>query len=228
MQKYAVIGLGRFGQELARALAATGAEVIAIDRAARLVEPLRDVVTLAVCLDSSDAEALESQGVNQVDVAIVGMGDHFEASALTVALLKELGVKRVVARAQKDIQAKILKSVGADDIVAPEKESALRWAQRLTMTNLKQYIELGERHSLVYMDAPASFQGRTPQQLDLRNKHEVNLIAIERGTAVRTDPTSGEVSDTVIEVPRADTEILPGDTLILIGPSDVFARLPRD
>ncbi len=228
MQKFAVIGLGRFGRQLARALASAGAEVIAIDRAAKPVEQVRDDVMLAVCLDSTDEEALKAQSVDEVDVAVIGMGDHFEAAALTVATLKKLGVPRVLARAQREIQAKILRSVGADEIVSPEGESALRWAQRLTMTNLKKFIELDEGHSLVYTGVPKPFQGKTPKELDLRNKFGVNLIAIERGTAVQTDPTSGEVSASVIEVPHADTEILPGDTLILIGSNDSIAQLPRE
>jgi len=227
-QKFAVIGLGRFGQRLARALAAGDAEVIAIDRNAKLVEQVRDDVTLAVCLDSTDEEAMKSQGIGSVDAAIVGIGDHFEAAALTVATLKELGVKRIVARAQSDIQAKILSRVGADELASPEGESALRWSQRLTMSNLKQYVELGEHHSLIHITAPRALLGKPLKELDLRNKYGVNLVAIERATAVMADPESGEVSESMIEVPRADTELAQGDTLILVGSNDAIAALPRE
>lgn len=99
MQKFAIIGLGRFGQRLARALTSAGAEVIAVDRDAALVERIRDQVTLAVRLDSTDADALRAQGAHDVDVAVVGIGEDFESAALTVATLKELRVKRIIARA---------------------------------------------------------------------------------------------------------------------------------
>jgi len=108
MQRFAVIGLGRFGQRLARALTADGAEVIAIDREVDLVEEVRDEVTLAVRLDSTDEEALKAQGIAEVDAVIVGIGEQFEAAALTVAVLQSLGVPRIYARAETTVQARIL------------------------------------------------------------------------------------------------------------------------
>lgn len=228
MRRFAVIGLGQFGQALARALASGDAEVIAVDRNAKPVEQVRDDVTLAVCLDSTDEEALKEQAIHQVDVAIVGIGAHFEAAALTVATLKMLGVKRIIARAQSDMQAKILRRVGADQIVSPEGESALRWAHRLMLPNLGQYIELGEGNSLISIDAPRAFHHKTLKQLDLRNEFGVNLIAIERGAGDQAEEPPGTTGTPTIEVPHADTEILPGDTLILVGSNESVARLPRE
>ena len=125
MSRFAVIGLGRFGRGLARALTADGAEVIAVDRNPKLVEAVRDEVTVAVRLDSTDAEALRAQGIAEVDLAIVGIGEQFESAALTVAVLRELGVPRIYARAESDIQGQILSRIGAHEIVNPEQESAL-------------------------------------------------------------------------------------------------------
>jgi trk system potassium uptake protein TrkA len=228
MQKFAVIGLGRFGQQLARALVSGGAEVIAIDRNAKLAEQMRDDVTLAVCLDGTDEEAMTAQGVDEVDVAVVGIGDHFEASALCVATLKNLGVPRIIARAQSEIQAKILRRVGADEIAAPEGESALRWGHRLTMPNLKQYIDLGEGHSLVYVSAPIAFHHKTLAELNLRNAFGVNLVALERSAVRRAEGEAEKVRKSAVEVPKADTKILPGDTLILVGSNESIASLPRE
>ncbi len=228
MQRFAVIGLGRFGQQLARALTAADAEVIAIDRNAKLVESIRDEVTLAVRLDSTDEAALTAQGVHEVDVALVGIGQDFESSALTVATLKGLGVKRIIARAESEVQARILRNVGADDIASPEHESALRWAHRLMLPNLRQYVELGEGHSMIYTIAPTVFQHKTLQALELRSKFEVNLVAIKRG--VRVQAGAGEDapvrSSPVIVVPRADTTILPDDVLILVGSDEALSKLP--
>ena len=124
MNRFAVIGLGRFGSRLASNLAAAGAEVIAIDRSRQIVEDLRDKVTLAIALDATDEQALRIQGVDQVDCAVVGIGQDFEANALTTALLKSLGVARVVSRAGNQMQAEILTRIGADGVVKPEDESA--------------------------------------------------------------------------------------------------------
>jgi len=225
MDKYAVIGLGRFGAGLARALAGAGAEVIAIDRQSKPVERIRDEVTLAVRLDSTDEEALKSQGVREVDAAIVGIGDDFEASALTVAILKDIGVPYIVARAENEIQERILRSVGADDIASPEFESALRWAHRLQLPALGQYIELGEDHSLVSMKAPESFVAKSLLELDFRNIYGVNLVAIERPPA-ETDRPAGRKGRRTLIVPTGKTTIQAEDVLVLLGTNETLKSLP--
>lgn len=227
MLKFAVIGLGRFGQRLARALTAAEAEVIAVDRDATLVEQIRDEVTLAVRLDGTDEEALKAQGIHKMDVVIVGIGEDFESSALTVATLKGLGARRIVARAETEVQAKILTRVGADEIASPERESALRWAHRMTLPKLTKYIELGEAHSMIYVAAPAAFHHKTLEELDLRNKFGVNLIAIERRVVVKTEHAAEGVETPVIEVPSAGTAIMPADTLILVGSNESLSRFPK-
>lgn len=226
MQRFAVIGLGRFGQQLARALTAAEAEVIAIDRDAKLVEALRDEVTLAVRLDSTDAEALRAQGVDEVDVAVVGIGMDFESAALTVATLKQLGVGRIIARGERDVQARILTSVGADAIAAPERESALRWANRLTLPNLKQYLELGPGHAMVYATAPAAWHHKTLADLQLRNEYGVNLVAVQRRVTVAKGTGGTGSPAPVIVLPLAETTIIPGDVLILVGSDEALSQLP--
>jgi len=229
--KYAVIGLGRFGSPLARALSAAGAEVIAIDRDGRLVEEVRDYVALAVRLNSTDADALREQGVGDVDVAIVGIGQDFESAALTVATLKQLGHMRIVARAQTEIQGRILRLVGADEIASPEQEAAQRWAHRLTLPNLERYIELDERHSMVYVKAPGRFRNHTLQNLDLRNAYGVNLIAIERSDPPEVDSEPGQppqLPRKTLEVPGGSTQLRADDVLILVGTNENLSRLPRD
>lgn len=228
MQKFAIIGLGRFGQRLARALTSAGAEVIAVDRDAALVERIRDQVTLAVRLDSTDADALKAQGVHEVDVAVVGIGEDFESAALTVATLKELRVKRIIARAEREIQAEILRRVGADDVALPEAESALRWAHRLSLPNLTQYIELGEGHSIIYITAPRGFHHKTLKELALRNKYGVNLIALRRTMALQAEPDAPTTTTATVVVPDADTTILPSDVLVLVGSNESLSHLPQD
>jgi trk system potassium uptake protein TrkA len=203
-------------------------EVVAIDRAASLVEAVRDEVTLAVRLDSTDEAALKAQGIGQVDAAIVGIGQDFEATVLTVAVLKSLNVPQIYARAENEIQGRILSRVGADDIVNPERESALRWAHRLTLPNLRQYVDLGEDHAIVYVTAPTTFQGKTLAELAMRARHGVNLVAIKREVTVQSDAEAEPTTKPVITVPQADTTILPDDVLILVGSNEALAQLPAD
>ena len=227
MQKFAVMGLGRFGAGLARALSAAGAEVIAIDRHSKPVEALRDLVTLSVKLDSTDEEAMRSQGVAEVDAAIVGIGEDFEASALTVAVLKGFGVPYIVARAENVIQARILRSIGAQEIASPEEESAVRWGHRLQLPVLGQYVELGDAHSLISLVAPAAFIGKTLIEVNLRSEFGVNLIAIERAAGGADADLEQKARRTTI-VPTAATVINEGDVLVLVGSDEAFKSLPRD
>lgn len=227
MDKFAVMGLGRFGAGLARALSAAGAEVIAIDRHTKPVESLRDLVTLAVKLDSTDEEAMRSQGVAEVNAGIVGIGEDFEASALTVSILKGFGIPYIVARAENAIQARILRSIGAHNIASPEEESAVRWGHRLQLPGLGQYVELGEDHSLISLAAPPTFVGKTLIELHLRSEFGVNLIAIER-PAGGADAGLEQKARRATIVPSATTPIQAGDVLVLVGANDAFKALPRD
>ncbi|GJM26308.1 MAG: potassium transporter Trk [Phycisphaerae bacterium] len=227
MRRFAVIGLGRFGENLARALAQAGDDVIAIDRDAAFVDRVRDDVTLAVRMDATDKAALVAQGIAEVDAAIVTIGEAFEASILTVVTLKELGVPRIIARAMSDLQGQILRKVGADEIASAEQESAMRWAHRLALPNLSQYIELESDHSLVYIAAPTAFIDKTLLELRLRVEHKVNLVAIRRERFTKTAGEETTAQRTII-VPTADTKIESGDVLIVVGHNDALSGLPQD
>jgi len=182
MKRYAVIGLGRFGSRLATLLASAGAEVVAVDQRQDLVDDIRDSVTLAVCMDSTDEAALRAQGVDRVDVAVVGMGEDFEDSVLTTAVLKQIGVATVISRATNKVQGEILTRVGADALVSPETESAHRWCHRLLGPKVMEQIPLAARHSLVQMPTPPAWVGKSLAELDIRRKHQVNVVAVGRGT----------------------------------------------
>lgn len=224
MERFAVIGLGRFGSQLATNLAASGAEVIAIDRDRRLVENLRDRVTLAIALDATDEAALRIQGFEQVDCAIVGIGHDFEAAALTTVLLKKnLGLKRVISRAGNDMQAQILKSIGADGVVQPEDESAERWSDRLLAPFIINHTELGAGYGLVQMKVPKPWIDTPLSEIDARNTHNVTIVAIKR---LRTDEESGPEDREVI-LPGPASSLLESDTLVIAGFDKDLKRLPR-
>ena len=226
MESFAVIGLGRFGMRLARLLAEAGADVLAIDRERDLVEDIRDSVALAVCIDTTDEQALRAQGVDKVNVAVVGIGTDFENAALTTAILKQIGVPRVLSRATSGIRARILSRIGADDIVNPERESAERWCSRLLSPTIMSRIELAEGYSLAQAAAPESFFDRTLGELAVRQKYEVNIVAIRR-TAEKTDADGAtKTHQIVISVPMADTVIEKGDILVIIGSDEAIESFP--
>jgi len=221
MERFAVIGLGRFGSRLASLLTAGGAEVIAIDSNRELVEGISEQVTLAVCLDCTDEDALRAQGVDKVGCAIVGIGSDLEISSLTTVILKQLGVPRVLARATSPVHAQILSRIGADGIVNPEHESAERWRDRLLAPAIMERITLAEGHSLVQVAAPESFHGKSLAELNVHKRHHVLVVAIQRGEA-----GEGKKGKKVIPGPGPDDVIQPGDILMLVGRDEAVARFP--
>ncbi len=220
--RYAVIGLGRFGMWLARGLAEAGAEVIAIDRSEALIEEIRDRVTLAVALDATDPKALLAQGIDKVDVAVVGVGGAFESCALATSILKQLGVPRVISRATTRARGEILSRIGADDIINPEAEAAAHWTSRLTMPQVMDKIDLGSSHSLVQIRTPAPWVGKTLENLNVRKKFKVNVVAIRRSL-----PDEEKSAKTyVIDTPMPDSTIEESDLLLVVGANEAIEALP--
>jgi trk system potassium uptake protein TrkA len=222
MERFAVIGLGRFGMRLASLLAAGGAEVIAVDNDRELVELIRDKVAVAVCLDCTDEEALRAQGIEKVDVAVVGIGSSLEASSLTTVVLKQLGVRRVIARATTPMHAQILSRIGADDIVNPEHESADRWSDKLLAPRVLERIPLAEGYSMVQVAAPEPFFNKTLEQLNVNKRFNVLVVAIHRSA----EDAKAAPTETVISGPGPKDTVMPGDVLTLIGSDEAVADFP--
>lgn len=221
MEHFAVIGLGRFGSRLASLLADAGAEVIGVDHRKELVDRMRDEVTLAVCLDSTDEQALRAQGIDKVDVAVVGIGSAFENAALTTVLLKQMGVPRVVARATTTMRGQILSRIGADDVVNPESESAERWRERLLIPQVIERSALAEGFSLAQVTARKEFAGKTLAELEVGRRYKVLVVAIRRTAQEKRD---GEVKERqyVITAPGPDSMIKPDDILVVIGSDEAI------
>ena len=226
MKRFMVIGLGRFGQRLAQMLTQAGHEVIAVDLREELVERVRDEVALAVSLDATDPEPLKAQDVASLDAAIVSIGEDFEANALATATLKSLDVRYVVSRASSQIQRRILMRIGADRVIFPEEEIAERLASQLANPNIVEHLVLAEGHDLIQIRAPAAWHDRTLGEIDLRRKHEVNLVAIKRTIVSRTPEGGESVEQQVVDLPLAHTVIREGDVLVLVGSTESLANLP--
>jgi trk system potassium uptake protein TrkA len=212
--KCAVIGLGDFGRAAAIGLARAGAEVIAVDRSMDRLNLVKDEVALAIRMDATHREAMEAQGIDKVDALLTAIGQNFEAQVLVVVHARELGIRRVVARAVTEDHRRVLLAVGAHEVFNPEEEAARTMVQRLTISDIKNYFELADGFSLVEVQAPAGAVGRTLRDLDLRRKFRVNLVAIKR---MKTGPDGVLVMKEFKAVPMPDDVIEPNDVLALAG-----------
>ena len=216
-QQFAVIGLGRFGSAMASTLAELGHEVIGIDSDPEKVRQLADVISQAVELDAIDERALKAIGIQDVDVAIVSIGENIESSLLVVMQLRELGVPRIVAKAVTPLHGRILEKIGVSRVIFPDREMAIRVAHSLVVPNVIDYIELSRDFSNVEVPAPAPFVGRTLKQLELRPRYGLTLIAIKR--AEGDGPVVTNIS------PSADEVIKEGDILALLGSTERLTGL---
>lgn len=206
MKTCAVIGLGRFGSEVARQLHSMGCEVLAMDVVSDFVQQIAPDVTHAVVADAQDKEVLKALGVRDMDCAIVAIGDDLSASVLSTMNLKELGVKQVVCKAHDEIHRRVLEKLGADRIVIPEKEHAARLARSLSSVNVLDYIELSQDYGIVEVPAPAPWHNKTLKELDVRAKLGVNILAVRR-------------NDRFIVSPAADDRFESGDIVVILGDS---------
>jgi len=220
MQRFAIIGLGRFGGRLASNLAAAGQEVIAVDTDVHLIEEYRDLVTLAISLDATDEQALLMHGLDKVDVAVVGIGSNFEANALATVLLKQLGVKRVISRAVSPMAARILSRIGADDVVSPEDEAADRWSTRLVTPAFLSHFPVGDGYSVVEIQTPKAWLGKTLVELNLRARAGVLIVASKH-----RENQAGKTRQ-IVEFPDPTQPLRAEQTLVVMGPDPDLAKLP--
>lgn len=180
-KQYVVLGLGIFGSTIATTLSKGGKEVLAIDRNMACVERIADKVTKAVQADTTDIEQLRALGIEEFDVAIVAIGNQLEASILTVMNLRELGVKYILAKARNKQFMQILEKVGADKVVRPEKDMGTKIAKSLLRNKIVDLVELEGGYSVVEMEAPAMWVGKTLKLLNVRATYDFNVIGIKKG-----------------------------------------------
>ena len=207
MKTFAVIGLGRFGTAIARELSALGHEVLAMDVAEDKVQRVADHVTHAVVGDARDMNVLKALGVRNFDCAVVAMGSDVGNSALVTLNLKELGLKRVVCKAQSHVHQRVLEKIGADRVVFPEHEMGTKLAQGLSSSNVLNFIEVSEDYGILELSAPRSWLGKSLRELDVRKKHQVNIIAIRKDGTLNVAPD-----------PNAPLE--QGDQVVALGHSE--------
>lgn len=226
MKKAAIIGAGKFGVAVARRLAEGDIDVLLVEHSSGLLDDLKDVVNRAVVGDSTDIEVLRDIGVGDVDVAVVTMGEHFEPAVLTVAALRDLGVKRIVARANNVREERILRLVGAHRVVFIESETGRRLAEELISPQLTEQMNLPEGYSVLKIKAPERMAGQTLKDLDLRSWYNVLVVAISRGP--NAAPDTGDAAAVLAEtnmIPPTAYKIRDGDVLVVLGKDDDLARM---
>ncbi len=204
MKSFIVIGLGRFGTEVALSLCRQGCEVLAIDTRSDLVQQISERVTQAVVGDARDKEVLRALDAKSFDCGVVAIGDDLGNSVLATMNLKELNVPYIVCKAHDETHRQVLKKLGADKVVIPEKENADRLAKSLSSSNVLDYIELSEDYGIIEIPAPAPWQGKSLIELNIRAKQGVNILAIKREGQITVSPS-------------ADFRIAKGDVLVVLG-----------
>lgn len=183
-QTYAVFGLGRYGIAVAKELVDNGMEVIAVDTNERIVNDAVGILPVCKCADITDAEVFSQLGIANVDVVIIAMASNLEASVMAVTLCKEAGVKTVIAKCANEMHQKILKRVGADQVVFPENESGVRLAKNLLSSGFIDMISLSKDVSMIELDVRDKWVGKNLIELNLRKKYSINVVAVRVGEKV--------------------------------------------
>ena len=212
MKSYIVIGLGRFGAEIAAKLYECGEEVLAVDTDEGIIDKIADRVTKAVACDARDRDVLEKLGAGNFDRAVVAVGSDLAASALITMHLKALNVPFIMCKAHDDTYREILEKLGADRVISPEREVADKLALGLTHAGVMEYIELSEEYGIVEMEPVSSWIGKSIQELELRTRYGANVIAIRKGESIQIPPD--------IQAPIAADEIM-----VMLGSYEMFDRL---
>ena len=195
-KQFVIIGLGRFGSSVAKTLYALGHDVLAIDSNEDLVQEISDSVTHAVQMDATDENALRTLGLRNFDVAVVTIGANIQASVMATLLVKDMGIKYIIAKGNSDLHAKVLYKIGADRVILPEKDMGVRVAHNLVSSSILDYIELSPDYSIIEIESPS-----------LRSKYGINVMAIKRNNEVNISPDADDVinkDDIVVAIGSAE------------------------
>lgn len=212
MKSYIVIGLGRFGAEMAVKLYECGEDVLAIDTDESLVDKIADRVTRAVAADAKDVDVLKKLGAGNFDRAVVAVGSDLAASALITMNLKSLGVPYILCKAHDDTYREILEKLGATRVIIPEREMADKLSLGLTSAGIMEYIEISDEYGIVEMAPPEAWIGKCIRNLDLRRKYNANVIALRQG-------------DELCIPPDIDAELDKNTTLVMLGSYEMINSL---
>ncbi|APH16315.1 trkA-N domain protein [Clostridium sporogenes] len=211
-KQFVVIGLGRFGTSVAKTLYTLGNDVLAIDSSDDIVQSISDSVTHSVQMNATDENSLRALGIRNFDVAVITIGSDIQASTMVTLLVKEMGVKYIIAKANTEIHAKVLYKIGADRVVFPERDMGVRVAHNLVSTNILDYIELSPNYSIAEIVTPKIWHGKTLNELNIRANYGINVVALKRGEEINVSPV-------------AEDTIESGDIIVAIGSEEDLTKV---
>lgn len=208
-KEFVVIGLGRFGGSIARELIQQGANVMAIDSSVERVDEFSHIATQAIVADTTDESVIKSLGLWNFEHVIVAIGENIQASILTTLILKELGVPKITVKAQNDYHEKVLRKIGADFVVHPERDMGIRIANNMISNNVLDYLELSDQHSIMEIRVNEKLVNHTIIELDIRAKYGINIVGIKRNNDIIISLSATEKiqEDDVLLVIGADVDI---------------------
>ena len=214
--KFSVIGLGKYGKGIARILATRNAEVIAVDVDENKIDDIQEDVAMAVAMDATDIKALQAQNIQDVDAVVVAIGANFEALLLCCFQLQELGTKRIIARANDEMQKSILLKMGITEILEPDKEIGVLVAEQLINPNIVSFLQLPDDYEVAEIKPPKDIANRSIEEIGLRNKYRLNLITIKRAYEIE-EKDAIRREEHILGVPDSETIIRETDTIIVFG-----------
>lgn len=203
-RQFVVIGLGRFGSSIAKTLYSLGNDVLAIDADEDIIQNISDSVTHAVQADATDENSLRTLGISNFDVAVITIGSNVQGSIMAALLAIELGVKYIITKANNELHAKVLKKIGVNRVIFPERDMGVRVAHNLVSSNILDYIELSSDYSVAEIASAKEWHGKSLKQLNMRAKYGINVMAIKRNDEVNVSPSADEI-------------IEPEDIIVAIG-----------
>ncbi len=216
-KQFAVIGIGQFGEAIAKSLSKKGAEVLAIDSSQERIDYISSDVSYSVALDATDKNALMMQNITDFDAVVVSIGEEFEQLLLCVVNLIELKVGRIIARAKGDANKLILQKLGIKEIFQPEFEVGALVAERLMNPSIVSYLQLPDGYSIAEITPPKSIIGRTLGDIRLRDKYRINLITVKRESEVESDSEEKKTEFHIAGVPKSTTVIRENDNMLVFG-----------
>lgn len=214
-KQYAVIGMGRFGSSVAKSLYDMGYEVLAVDSSESRIQAINQLVTHAIQVDSTDEEALRAIGIRNFDVVVVAIGQDIQSSILTTLILKEMGIGTLIVKAQNELHGKVLKRIGADKVIFPERDMGQRVAHNLVSPNILDYIELSDDYSIIEVKASRKMIGKTIGELDIRAVYHCNVMGIKNG-------------DKMNIAPHAEDTLWESDVLVVVGKNADLINFERN
>lgn len=226
--KYIIIGLGSFGGSLAEKLTEEGNEVIGIDTNMNKVDNYKERITHTICMDSTDESTVSGLPLKDTDIVVVAIGEDKGANIMTTALFKNFQVKRLISRAIDDLHEKVLYAIGVDEIVHPEEESAERWAKKLCFKGVVDSFELSDDYSIIEVNVPAKFDGKTIREIDIRENYNLLVLTTIANTKEKSVVGKTRSVTKVKGVARPDNMLNKDDILVVYGANKDIKRFLKD